>query len=104
MSTGPLPVWRRSFHHPASNDAPSVVAELPRRPSVSIGSRWQPTHALVRDPDSGVFFERNPRMDSAAELDVQRALLTQRRNNHGRYWFLALLLPVAAWAFCKVMY
>jgi hypothetical protein len=85
----------------ARRRATDVVAVLPRRPGVAIGSRWTPAHAIVRDPDSGMYFERNPPMDTAAELDVQKALLTQRENNRWRYWAAAMALPVAAYFLLK---
>jgi len=99
--SAPTPVWNRNFARRAS-DPPTVVAELPRHVGVPIGARWQPTHALVRDPDSGLYYERNPPMDSAAELDVQKALLTQRANNRGRWWALAMALPFFVYLLCKV--
>lgn len=77
----------------------SVVAELPHRKGVAIGSRWQPSHKVVRDPDSGRYEERNPPMETSAELDVQKALLTQRENNRARYWIAAVaMLGYLVWA------
>jgi len=91
----PSPVWLRSFGRRAGDDLPA--AELPK--GVAIGSKWQPSHKIVRDPDSGFYFERNPPMETSAELDVQRALLSQRENNRARYWLLAVcVLAYLAWA------
>lgn len=97
--SAPSPAWRRNFSRRA-DDAPSVVELLPdRRKGVAIGSRWTPEYAIVRDPDAGIFYERNPRMDTSAELDVQKALLTQRQNNRARYWIAAgVLLGYLVWA------
>lgn len=99
----PAPAWNRNFRR-RQGDEPSVVAELPHRRGVAIGSRWNPSHAIVRDPDSGVFYERNPPMESAAELDVQKALLTQRANNRGRWWALALALPFVVYVGCRMVW
>lgn len=81
-----------------------VVAVLPqRRIPLQIGCRWSTGHAILRDPVTGTYEERNPPMGSEAE-QVQTALLTQRRNNRGRYWYASLLLLVGAYLFCRAMW
>lgn len=96
--SAPAPVWRRNFSRRAT-DLVVVDVEPIRRPGVAIGSKWQPGHAIVRDEDSGFYYERNPKMESSAELDVQKALLTQQQNNRARYWVAGIvLLSCLVWA------
>lgn len=91
-------------HARRASDLPSVVAELPRRHlALQIGCRWSTGHYILRDPTTGAYEERNPPMDGSA-LDVQTALLEQQRNNRGRYWYASVLLLVAAYLFCRVMW
>lgn len=97
------PVWNRNFSRRA-DDPTSVVAELPRRHvPLQIGARWSTGHAIVRDPVTGAYEERNPPMEGAA-LDVQSALLTQRRNNRSRYWLALPVLLIGTYIFCRVMW
>lgn len=50
------------------------------KPSVLIGSRWRPGPLERRDTEIGSYEAVNSRMDSRAELDVQRALLSTVRS------------------------
>ena len=65
--------------------------------TVHIGLHWQPTHAVVRDPEAGTYFERNPPMQSSTELQVQSALLAKQRerDNHWLYWVAGIAMLVA---------
>lgn len=111
----PMPVWNRNFRRstdvvrefgntePSVAFLPTVVAELPRWSPRQIGSRWSDGHAVHRDPISGFYEERNPPMEGYA-LDVQAALLAQKRNNRSRYWLGVPLLLVGVYIFVRVMW
>ena len=47
---------------------------------VHIGSRWKPGYVERRDTETGRFEVINSRVDTQAELDIQRALLSPVRS------------------------
>jgi hypothetical protein len=50
---------------------------------VAISSRWAPGHRIRIDTQAGTYEEVNPPLISAAEADVQAALLAARRKPTG---------------------